>query len=130
MLRKSRRLVGRVEHCLRISLYYVCGSPGATGRSQWNNGLVLWKLIDLESGASHTAGCFRILHECVPDKPGPCVFGHYHRDPCVNSNDIVVVPFLERVECIHESIAAPRTCTIANFDGLEDPHCSLWHERQ
>src|SRR4030095_1888468 len=125
----SCRLVGRVEHCLKIGLY-LCLQFARSYRQPMEQRSFLWKLIDLESGAIHTAGCFRIFHECVPDKPSPCVLRHYHRDPCVNSNDVTVIPFLERVECIHESIAAPRACTIAHFDGLEDAHCSLWHERE
>ena len=61
--------------------------------------------MSTQSGALGLA----ILHKRVPDKTRAQILGHQHGNSCVDSNDICVIPVLQRIKCVHESIAAPGT---------------------
>src|SRR5579864_5753272 len=64
-------------------------------------------LVGSEPGAFHSAACFGTLHKGIPDKPSPGVLCHQHRDSRINSNEAPIVPVLQRIKGIDETVLAP-----------------------
>src|SRR5579872_1585644 len=62
--------------------------------------------IGYEAGAIHSAPRLCVLHERLPDEPGSCVLSHEHCNSGIDADHIRVIPFLEWIERIDETIAA------------------------
>ena len=63
--------------------------------------------ITLKARLRHAPLCLRVLHESLPNEAGAYVFGHQHGDAGIDADDILVIPLGQRIERIHEAIAAP-----------------------
>src|SRR5205807_716857 len=82
-----------------------------------------------ETGAPETAQCFRIFHKRVPHESSAQILGHHQGYPCIDCNHIRVVPLLHGIECIHESIAAPRLVSVTILHMFEDSQGGLGQKR-
>src|SRR5215472_2911759 len=64
-------------------------------------------MVRLEAGALHAARGLGVLHKDFPKIARAGILSHQHGDSGVDSDDIAVVPILQRVQRIHEAITAP-----------------------
>jgi len=55
----------------------------------------------------HSALCLGILHKGLPYEGSAHIFRHEHRDPGIDADDVSVIPFFQRIECIDETVLAP-----------------------
>ena len=70
----------------------------------------------METGPFHGALSLGVPHERIPHKTGSRIFRHNHGDSGIDSDHIAVVPILQRVESINESVAAPGSRAILVLD--------------
>src|SRR6202012_5506467 len=71
----------------------------------------------------------RVFHEGLPNESSARVFCHEHGDASVDADDVSVIPFLQWVEGIDETVAAPRLGVMGS-DVLEDTHGGLGQKRK
>ncbi len=69
----------------------------------------------MEARTLHSTLRFCRLHEGLPDKAGAQIFGHQQDDARVDPDYIGVIPVLEGIECVDESVFIPgRRITASN----------------
>src|ERR1017187_1071886 len=105
-------------------MFTVPGKTATLRRVQRQRGLVRPK-----PGTLHAAYRLWILHESAPDEAGPRIFRHHHGDSSINSNDVVVVPILDRIEGVHKAVLGPGG-PIASSDVVQHAHYGLGQEWQ
>src|SRR5579884_2488701 len=87
-------------------------------------------LVRLEPRTIHATLRFRIPHKRLPDKPGTQILSHQHGNSCIDSDDVVIEPVLERVEGVDESILTPGAGSVPRPDISQNAKGSLWRESQ
>lgn len=73
-----------------------------------------------KAGELHAAPRFGILHEGIPNKPGPQIFRHQHGDSRIDADDVGVESFIKGVERVDEAIFAPGLISIEDSDVAKD----------
>src|SRR6266849_584616 len=68
--------------------------------------------LRVEPGPLHPAPHRIILHELLPHETRPRILCHQQCDPQVDPQHVRVVPVLQRIECVDESISAPRPLAV------------------
>src|SRR6201989_2180547 len=61
----------------------------------------------MEASPLHSTLGLRTLHECFPHKPGPQVLCHQQNDPRVDPDHVGIIPVLQGIEGINESVLGP-----------------------
>src|ERR1700728_2481566 len=64
-------------------------------------------IVALKSGLGHAVLRFGIFHKGLPYEPAARIFCHEHGDAGIDPHNVVVVPVLQWVESIHETVFAP-----------------------
>src|ERR1700689_5450526 len=73
------------------------------------------RLVFMKARALHATPRFRSFHESLPDKASTQIFRHQQDDARVDTDYIRVVPVIQRIECIDESVFIPcRGITASN----------------
>jgi hypothetical protein len=86
-------------------------------------------LIFLETRPPHASLCSFVLHERIPNEGCASVFRHHHRDSYVNSHDVDIVPFGQRVERVHEPVLGPNFFSVTILDVSLHAHRGFRQER-
>ena len=76
----------------------------------------------METRFLHGGLRFGIFHEGVPHKTCAVIFRHEHRDAEVDSQHILVVPAVKRIERIHEAVSRPGFLFVAAANVAQDAH--------
>src|SRR5579862_181228 len=84
----------------------------------------------METRFLHRCPSFGVSHERVPDKAGAFILRHHHRDAEINSQDVLVIPSVQRIERIDEAVARPSLFFVAAADIAENAHAIVINKRK
>src|ERR1039458_3749945 len=110
---RGGNMVGTPSRAEREWTPHPTSSVGHPLPSERAGGFHRLAFIRFKAGAFHAASRLRILHKDFPDKPRTQILRHQQGDSGVNPDGVAIVPALERVEGIYESILAPGAGSIS-----------------